>query len=347
MRFAFTEDQLLFRDSFLDLLAKECPPGRVRSSWTDESGRSRALWTGLAGLGVIGLTVPEAHGGLGLNELDLVLLQEEAGRAALPEPFLETTAVAAPLLAEVGGEALCAHWLPKVVAGEAVLTVGLEHSPFVADAHQADLLILQRGEALFALPAEAVSFQPQPSVDGARHLFRVAWEADPRSCLAEGARARQAIDAAFDRGALAAAAQLLGLSRKMLDLTVEYVKVRRQFGSPIGSFQAVKHHLANALLRLEFAAPLVYRAAWSMARGLPGRSIHVSMAKSQASDAAMAMARAALQCHGAIGYATEHDLHLWMKRTWALAAAWGDAGWHRARVGTAILDERVPEFVSA
>jgi alkylation response protein AidB-like acyl-CoA dehydrogenase len=137
---------------------------------------------------------------------------------------------------------------------------------------------------------------------------------------------------AFDRGALGTAAQLCGLADRMIEMTVEYVKERKQFGVPVGSQQAVKHHLANARLALEFARPLVYRAAYSIAHDDPQRSDHVSMAKAQASDAAETAARVALQCHGAIGYTTEYDLHLYMKRTWALARAWGDAAWHRARV---------------
>jgi len=123
----------------------------------------------------------------------------------------------------------------------------------------------------------------------------------------------------------------------MLDLTVAYVAERRQFGVPVGSFQAVKHHLADARLALEFARPLVYRAAWSLTHGADGTPVHVSMAKATASDAAHQAGRAALQCHGAIGYSYEYDLHLFLKRAWALEATWGDAPWHRARVGRAIL----------
>ena len=136
----------------------------------------------------------------------------------------------------------------------------------------------------------------------------------------------------FDRGVLGVAAQQCGLADRMLELTVDYVKEREQFGVPIGSFQAVKHHLADARLALEFARPLVYRAA--VARST--RS-HVSMAKAKADDAALLAGRVALQCHGAIGYTTEYDLHLYMKRAWALAGSWGDARLHRARVGRAIL----------
>jgi alkylation response protein AidB-like acyl-CoA dehydrogenase len=123
----------------------------------------------------------------------------------------------------------------------------------------------------------------------------------------------------------------------MLELTADYVGDRRQFGVAVGSFQAVKHHLANARIALEFARPLVYRAAASIAAGDADTSVHVSMAKSKADTAAQQTARAALQCHGAIGYTTEYDLHLYLKRSWALARAWGDAAWHRRRVGRAIL----------
>jgi len=143
---------------------------------------------------------------------------------------------------------------------------------------------------------------------------------------------------AFDRGAFATAAQLLGVARKMIDMTVEYAQLRTQFGKPIGSFQAVKHQLAEAHVALEVARPCVYRAAHALARREPDRALHVSMAKAYASDAATRAAKAALQCHGAIGYSYEYDLHLWMKRAWAQAAAWGDAAWHRARIGAAVLD---------
>jgi alkylation response protein AidB-like acyl-CoA dehydrogenase len=119
-------------------------------------------------------------------------------------------------------------------------------------------------------------------------------------------------------------------------MTVAYVKDRRQFGVPIGSFQAVKHHLADALKELTFARPAVQRAAWSLANDRPAASRDVSMAKAMASDAASLVARKALQCHGAIGYTVEHDLHLYLKRTWALSRAYGDAPYHRDRVGRAI-----------
>jgi alkylation response protein AidB-like acyl-CoA dehydrogenase len=338
VRFAFTDDQKLFRDTLRALLDKECTADVVRRAWDPETdGRSAALWGKLAELGVVGLRVPEAHGGLGLSEIDFVLLVEESGRAALPEPIVETSVVAAPLLTEIGDASLASAWLPRIAAGNARLAVGLAGSAFVADAHVADLLLLQRGDDLYALSRDAVNLVPQHSVDGARRLFRLTWDPSPNERVASGPATRAALARAFDRGALGASAMLLGLGRHLIDVTVEYVKVRKQFGSAIGSFQAVKHHLADALVKLEFARPVVYRAAYSMSRAPDTASLHVSMAKAYASDAALLAARAALQCHGAIGYSYEHDLHLWMKRAWALAAAWGDASWHRARVGTQVL----------
>src|SRR4029077_13837378 len=142
-----------------------------------------------------------------------------------------------------------------------------------------------------------------------------------------------------ERAALAAAAQLVGLAQHMLDMSVAYVIQREQCGKPVGSFQAVKHHLADAALRLEFARPCVHRGAWVLANADRQADIEVavSLAKAQASEAALLAARKALQVHGAIGYTVEYDLHMWMKRAWALAAAWGDATWHRNRIKDALL----------
>ncbi len=318
MRFAFTDEQLAMRDAVRAFLDKECPPKVVRDAWTNDTGRS-GLWSRLGELGVLGVLAPEAHGGFGGDYLDLVLLLEETGRAALPEPVVEHAAVAVPLLDDARAEA--------AAGGDMTVTVA-PASGLVLYADTADLVLL--GDR-FVEPG-ALQLRRHESVDGSRRLFAVA--APPTSIPL----------ASVDRAALGVAAQLIGLADRMLTMTVEYAKERRQFGVPIGSFQAVKHHLADVALALEFARPLVYRAAWSIARGDDDRSVHVAMAKARASEAALRAGRVALQVHGAIGYTTEYDLHLWMKRAWALAASWGDAAWHDARVGRAILDtDRLPE----
>lgn len=353
MRFAFTDDQLMLRDAVRDFLAKEHTAVQVREACdtTDavavsEGPLDRPTWTALAEMGVVGMLVPEADGGMGMTALDQVLLLEEAGRAALADPLVETSAVAAPLLVELAPDLNRADWLRAITSGHSTVAVdlpfGTVDAPFVVDADRADLLVAARGDRLVAVASGALQTVRQPSVDAARRLFTVAWDPDAEIVLAEGDRGASSIADAFDRGALATAAQLLGLADRALEMTVEYVKERKQFGVPIGSFQAVKHHVADALLQLEFARPVVYRAAYSVAEGADERSRDVSMAKAYASDAALVVARTALQCHGAIGYTVEYDLHLWMKRIWALAASWGDAAWHRDRVAASVLGPRPP-----
>jgi alkylation response protein AidB-like acyl-CoA dehydrogenase len=314
---AFTDEQVAFRDAVRDLLAKECPPAVVRAAWENESGRTKGAWAALADMGVLGALVPEAAGGLGLTELDVVLLAEEAGYAALPEPFVEHALVGAPL---VGTD--------TAATGEATVTAG---DPLVPYAASADLIVLLAPEPILVARRDA-RLDPVTSVDGSRRLARVTTTAPER------ALDRTELSRAYWRGNLGYAAELVGLGRRLLDTTVEYVQQRRQFGVPIGSFQALKHKLADVRIALEFAAPLVHRAAYSLAHDDPALGLHGSMAKAQAADAARLAARHALQCHGAIGYSYEHDLHLWMKRVWALSVAWGDAAWHRERVALAVLD---------
>ncbi len=336
MRFSFTDDQHLFRDAVRDLLAKQCPPDQLRQAWTNDDGRLSDLWSTLAEMGVLGLPVAEVHGGLGLSELDLVLLLEETGRVALPDPIVDSVAVASPLLAELAPPQVAADWLPRLASGAAVATTTLG-GPYAPNADSADVIVAVRDGRVVLVPAAAARLVRQPSVDGARRLFAVDWDDDDATVLATGDDARTALDRALDRGAVATAAQLLGLGQQMLDLTVDYVKERKQFGVPIGSFQAVKHHLADAMLQLEFARPVVYAAAYALATDDPNAARAASHAKVAASEAALLVGRQALQCHGAIGYTVEYDLHLYLKRSWALAAAWGDAAHHHRRVADLVL----------
>jgi alkylation response protein AidB-like acyl-CoA dehydrogenase len=289
----------------------------VRAAWDAPSPWDRTRWAALSDMGVPGLAVPEAHGGLGLTEVDLVLLLEEAGRAALPEPLVES-AFLAPLLP--------AEWQAKVAAGEVLVAAAPADATHVAGAADADLVFV--GADAFPPPADP---EVQASVDGARRLVRTAE-------ITAGDRLFSVDRDPFDHGALGTAATLVGLARHLVEVTVAYATERHQFGQPIGGFRAVKHHLANAHLAVEFAAPPVDRAAWSLATHQPTVARDVSMAKAMAGDAAEQAARTALQVHGAIGYTFESDLHLWMKRVWALAPAWGDGAWHRRRVAAAVID---------
>jgi hypothetical protein len=236
--------------------------------------------------------------------------------------------------------------LPRAATGEAVVTVAHSRSPVVADAHIADLVVVEHEGELHAFSRDGLRLTPQPCADASRRLFTVAFVATAETRMAAGEQARRLIDAALDRGALAVAAQQVGLAQRMIEIAAEYAKQREQFGKPIGSFQAIKHALASVQVAVEFARPLVYRAAHGVAHVEPSRSIDVSQANAAASDAALLAARTALQVHGGIGYTWEVDLHLWMKRAWALEAAWGSRRWHRRRIAEAVLDtpEAAPSF---
>jgi alkylation response protein AidB-like acyl-CoA dehydrogenase len=349
MHFAFTDTQLEFRDAVRQVLAKECTTDDVRAAYEAPAART-PRWTTLADLGVTGLTVPDAHGGLGLGLVDLVLLAEEAGRVALPEPLVATTGVAAPLLADLDADrpadTRIGAWLDAVAAGgltAAVADPGWPDEP-VAGATGADLLLLvahgPAGQEVHGVDAAAVTVAPVPSLDPTRRLGTPTWAASADTVLASGARADALLRATADRAAVATGAELLGLADAMIALTAAYAKDRQQFGKPIGSFQAVKHLLAGAQVLLEFARPVVYGAAWALDTGAPDAARAASVAKAYASDAATEAARVSLQVHGAIGYTWECDLHLYLKRTWALAEAWGSAADHRARLLDGLLAER-------
>jgi len=342
MRFGFSEDQLLLQRTVREFLEGECTPAHVRSLWETPTGRSPEFWSRFAEIGVPGLLVPEAHGGLGMDEIDLVLLLEEAGRAALPEPVIDTALVGASLISEIGDAELCARWLPKLAGGEALVAVGHAVSPFVSDAHIAALLLLQRGDEVHLVDPRDAQITHQPANDPSRRIFSVAWTPSPDGAVARGGRGRALWAAALDRGALGCAAQQLGVADRLIELAVAYACQRKQFGVAIGTFQAIKHMLANLKVQLEYARSVVYRAAHSTARSLASRSVDVSSAKVAASAAAVAAARTALQVHGAIGYTWEQDLHIWMRRAWSLDLAWGDAAWHRARVADAVIDGALP-----
>lgn len=337
MDFAFDEDSLLFQRALRDFLATECTPERIRSIWSSESGRCDRLWAQLTEIGLPGLEVDEALGGLGRTAIDGALLHEELGRAACAEPLISTSAVAAPLLRALGDAAFAEPWLRRIAAGEARAAIACELSPFVADAHVADLLLVWRGDELHALTRAQVHCTPQPANDPSRRLFTLDWEPSAATRRLQGAAARAALSEAIDRGALAAAAQQLGVCDRLISMASLYAQQRKQFGKPIGGFQAIKHLLANCKVKLEYARPAVQRASHSVAHGHRQRSLHVSMAKLLASEAAQHAARVALQVHGALGYTWEQDLHLWMRRAWSLEQAFGRNAWHRARAGAVIF----------
>ena len=214
---------------------------------------------------------------------------------------------------------------------------GMLRTPRVVGVRDADLLVLavrddESGWQLHAVPAASCTAHPTPALSATRDLATVHWPLSSDTLLAYGVAAEAAVSLLADRAAAGTAAMLIGLTDRMVTMTAAYAKERHQFAKPIGSFQAVKHLLANARVALEFARPATYRAAWSLATAQPTLSHDASMAKAMASDAADLAARVALQVHGAIGYTWECDLHFFLKRTWALSRAWGEAPTHRRLV---------------
>lgn len=314
MRFGLDEDREALRATARDLLAERCPPAAVRAAWTRQP--DSAAWDALADAGALAVLVPQSEGGLGLDETYLVPVVEEAGRTALPHPLTATALVAAPL----------------GVTGTTVTTDLGASGAVVPAATYAETFLLRSDDGLRRYGADEVEIAPVETVDASRHCARVRAVA-PGELVTDDAAA---VGAALDRGVLGTAAELLGLSRTMLELTVDYTAQRHQFGRPVGSFQAVKHHLANARIQIEFSGPAVLYAAYAVARGDPDACRCVSQAKWLAMNAATVTGRAALQCHGAVGYTTEHDLHLYLKRSWALARSWGGAGFHADRVAASI-----------
>ena len=319
MRFALDDDREALRSAARDLLSELCPPAAVRAAWTQAP--DPALWQALADGGALAVLVPEADGGLGLDETYLVPVVEEAGRVALPHPLTATAMVAAPL-GVVG----------PIVTTDLGVTGAAGTDAVVPAATFADAFLLTSRGGLRLYEAHEVDIEPVDTVDASRHCARVR----RRTSGVPVTEDLDDVSLAFDRGTLGTAAELLGLSRAMLELTVAYARQREQFGVPIGSFQAVKHHLANARLQIEFAGPALLYAAYAVAHGQPDASRSVSQAKWLAGAAAMVTGRAALQCHGAVGYTTEHDLHLFLKRSWALMRSWGTADFHADRVAGSI-----------
>ncbi len=335
MRFALSEAALALRDATAGVLRAEVTTATVRAGWAAPAGPGpgrdaggRDAWRTLAATGALGTLVPQDAGGLGLDETCLVPVLEEAGRSGLPGPVAETAAVAAPLLAGASG---AGQYLDRVLAGEATVAAHLDGGRLVPYGQVADLIVVRAGEGLRLYERAALLLEPCVTADGSRGLARLAATPGPAAGTLL-TRDPAVIDAAWQRGVLATAALLNGLSARMLDITVGYVKQREQFGKPVGSFQAIKHALANALVAAEFARPAALAAAWAQAEGAPDAAARASMAKVLAADAARLVARTAIQCHGAIGYTTEYDLHLFAKRAWALIPSWGTSEWHRARL---------------
>ncbi|MFD5569373.1 acyl-CoA dehydrogenase family protein [Streptomyces cadmiisoli] len=316
MRFLPDAEQRAFAASLDAMLGSADTPSVVRAWGRGEHTAGRALWSRLAEAGVFALTVPEAYDGVGPRPVELALAFVELGRHAVPGPLAETVA-AAVLLS--GSDGLAARFLPSLAAGRTMATVAPEGA-FALDGDAAETRLGLASDGLRLSPGHGPA---RPSLDPSRRLTRLLpggelLSPDPPAGLA------------LTWARLATAAQALGVGLALLDQTVAHVGRRTQFGVPVGSFQAVKHRLADARIALEFARPLVLGAALTM------RPDDVAAAKLTACEAAYATARTALQLHGAIGYTAEYDMSLWLTRARALRGVWGSPDDCR----TAVIDAR-------
>jgi alkylation response protein AidB-like acyl-CoA dehydrogenase len=313
MKFALDEQQRDFAASIDAALGAADVGTAVRAWAAGDTAPGRKVWATLADLGVTALAVPEEFDGIGADPVDLVVAAERLGRWCVPGPTTESIAVAPVLLAD---DERCA----ALAAGELIATVAMPpHVPRAVDAHAAGLILLAAGGEV----RDAAAGEKHESVDPSRRLWEVTASGDGRPAD---------VDRAYEFGVLATAAQLIGAGRAMLDMSVDYAKQRTQFGRQIGSYQAIKHKLADVHIAIELARPLLYGAALSLGDGCPDTARDVSAAKVAAAEAALLAARCALQTHGAIGFTTEHDLSLWLLRVQALRSAWGDPAAHRRRV---------------
>jgi len=307
--FGLSDDALALREGLRELLAATCTPATIRAAWDGDPCDD--LWKELGSFGLLGLLVEEPRGGLGLDELSFVAAMEECGYAGVPGPVVETIAALPHLDLPLDGSARITTKRNNVAV------------PWAAAASHVIDLIGEKPRLI-----RGPETQPVESVDASRALARVVDEGEPVELDA---------DLLTWRATLGTAAFLCGLARRQIDLTVAYLKDRKQFGVAIGTFQGLKHPLAAAVVDVEFAWPAVLRAAHSLATADPQAGLHVSMAKAMAGDSAYRLSKVCLQAHGAIGYTVEYDLHLFMKRTWALAKDWGTSDQHRALIAEEIL----------
>ncbi len=378
MDFDFTEDQDALRDLAREFLTERVSIDHVRTMMEDETGYDPALYRQLAGLGL--MTFPEEYGGNGMGTVGTAILMEEAGRIPYPGPLFATAALAGPAIVQAGDENAMARYLPDAAAGNLILTLafleenrdwvasGIQLSlkkdgdqyvlngakRFVPWAHVADVMLVaarssgdgEDGISLIAVPADAdgLTVTPDVTLDLNSRTATVQF-ADVRvpaeNLIGEEGGAWPGLDKAIQHAAVAASAEMLGASRRALEMSTDYAKVRKQFGQVIGQFQAIKHKLAEMLEQVEGAFAAVYYAAWALDAGAPDAALAASVAKSYVNEASKSVCGEAIQVHGGIGFTWEYDLHFYWKRAKHQEVLYGGTTQHRERVLQEALAGRV------
>ena len=372
MNFGFNDEQELLRSTARKFFENECPSETVRRLMDSPEGMTPELWGKLAEQGWLGLVFPDAYDGMGLGFVDLTVLMEEMGRAVVPGPYFSTVLLGGLAILEAGSEAQKKEWLPRIASGAKRVTLAwMEPSAtlgpagvtleakgaggsytlsgtklFVPDANTADAIVVaartnagtgEDGVSLFLVPRTAggVEVKLLPTMDQTRKLCEVTLTGvtlGPEAVLGAPGLGWTPLARVLDRATVALCAEMCGGAQKVLDMTVEYAKIRQAFGKPIGSYQGVKHKAADMLVEVENSKSITYYAAWAMDEGVAEGPLAVSMAKAYVSDAYRRVSAAGIQLHGGIGFTWEHDLHLYFKRAKGSEFTFGDATYHRERV---------------
>jgi len=367
MQFGLSDSQQLLRDSARSFFAAECPMAQVRRLMETDTAYDAALWSKMAEQGFTGVIFPEEYDGAGLGKVELILLMEEAGRALLPGPFFSTVVLAGAVLNANATPEQKKKYLAPICRGElrstvAILEASANWDPasvqvsaakgalsgeklFVTDAAAADFIIVVARNGLFIVDADApgIKMTPMSGMDFTRKLYAVQFENTPAEKLGDAAGLQNALDIAT----AALAAEMTGGMQRTLDITVEYAKTRKQFGKPIGIFQAVQHQCADMYLETESSRSAAYYAAWTLEENAADAAVAVSIAKMYASDASRTVGNRGIQVHGGMGFTWENDLHLYYRRAKASETMFGDATFHRERIARLTIDSTVRSARSA
>jgi alkylation response protein AidB-like acyl-CoA dehydrogenase len=325
MNFDFSDDQQAIKRTAKELLETRFTAEKVRE--LAESGRyDEDTWGELSELGWPGIFIDEGFGGQGLGTVELVILAEELGYALAPLPFL-SNAAAGLVIQHAGSEEQRERWLPGIASGAARGAVGLAsngEAALVPDADSAEAIVLLDGESGVVIEAGEAELEPVETIDATRRFARVR--------ASGGEPLGGDPSPALDRMVVALAAELTGVAQHAMEMAVEYARERKQFGRPIGSYQAVSHRCAQMLLETECARSTSYYAAWTADSEPESLPLAASMAKAYASDAGWNVTASSLQVHGGIGFTWEHDLHFLLKRARTDGHLFGTAREHRERV---------------
>jgi alkylation response protein AidB-like acyl-CoA dehydrogenase len=358
MQFGLSESQQILKNNARKFFAAECPMADVRRIMETEDAHDDKLWRQMAAQGFLGVAFPEEAGGMGLGFVELAALTEEMGRALIPGAYISTLLAGSAIHAAGSTKHLAgissgdtkatlalleagANWDPEAVAMTASNDKLTGEKLFVPNAGIADVIVVvarDRGElALYLVDGKSVSRAAMPAMDLTRRLHKLDFKGVKGELLARGARARKALEHALDIATLALCAEITGGMQRTMEIAVEYCKTRKQFGKPIGQYQAVQHQCADMLVWTESSRSATYYAAWAMTEGIPDARAAVSVAKSYASDACRETGNRGVQVQGGMGFTWENDTHLFYRRAKASEMAFGDATYHRERIARFVI----------